>query len=148
MSTSLSRFARRAVLLPLGFVAFVIVGGAGQLQGQGAGVPSIPVSQDFPRGTDDLVTRILTQGGAVSVLVLVLWFYRRDFFAKIKDLEREIQERRDEKDTLLEVLDRSATAIANSVSATANQTSATHLLTQTVARIEHKMQQRRVADPT
>ncbi len=142
----LSQSVRRACLIPLGFVAFAIVT-SGQIQGQGVGgAPSMRVEQGLPRGdrmTEDMVTRIVTQGGAVAVLLVVLWSYRRDFFRKLEDKERELQERRDEKDTLQDVLDRSSTAITNSVNATTNQTTATHRLARTVENIEREIKERR-----
>lgn len=144
----ISRAVRRSCLMPLGFVAFAIVGG-GQLQGQVPTIPSTTISQDFPRSggmSEDMVTRIVTQGGAVAVLLVVLWSYRRDFMRKDEDKEQKLRDAARREEKLVEVLDRSTTAIANSVNATANQTRATHRLATTVETIERKMQERRQAD--
>jgi len=150
MNTRLSRTVRRLFLMPLGLVAFAIVGVAAPTPGLGFALMQTPAAaQDHSQGdrmTEDMVTRILTQGGAVAVLLVVLWSYRRDFFRKLEDKGRELQERRDEKDTLQGVLNRSTAAITSSVLASTNQTSATHRLARTVEAIERKMDERRRMD--
>lgn len=152
---------RRVFMIPLGVVAFTVIGAA-QLSVVGEGMAAaasiqaeapprgpvtVPSTQGGPQGdgnmTEEMVTRIVTQGGAVAVLLVVLWSYRRDFFRKLEDKDRELQERREEKDTLLDLLAKSTTAITSSAIATANQTSATSRLARTVEGIERKLDEAR-----
>lgn len=156
----LRRFCRRFCMVPMGVVAFTVIGtaqlgiAAGSVVGQadaGAQSAAAPMVGGTTRGsesrgdgmTEEMVTRIVTQGGAVAVLLVVLWSYRRDFFKKIDDKDRELQERREEKNTLQAVLDKSTAAITSSAIATANQTSATHRLARTVEGIERRLEEPR-----
>lgn len=137
----LSHSIRRSCLMPLGFAAFAIVGG-GQLQGQAPTIPSTTISQDFPRSggmSEDMVTRIVTQGGAVAVLLVVLWSYRRDFMRKDDDKEQRLRDAARREEMLMEVLERSTVAITNSANATTNQTSVTARLAASVENLERKM---------
>jgi hypothetical protein len=95
------------------------------------GEPVTPDSLDY--------TREIAKQGTLGLLCLaVLWSYRRDFFRKLEDKDREIAERKEERDKLEEVLGHSTTAITNSAVATARQTDATHRLARTVENLERR----------
>ncbi len=129
----LSRSVRRSFLIPMGFVAFAIVS-SGQLQGQGA-VPATSVEPGLPRSgglSDDMVARLVSQGGATAILMVVLWFYRRDFFRKDEARQAEIMLLRDEKAMLASVIRENAKAMQDQAVATLANTKATELLAQNV----------------
>jgi hypothetical protein len=85
---------------------------------------------------------LLAQQGAIGILAVVLFFYRRDFLKKNErvqeELEEKLRERTEEKEQLADLIDKSNTCITQSAVAMARQTDATHRLARTVENIERR----------
>lgn len=105
------------------------------LPGMGAAGEGSPVAVVDPLS---VIAEIAKQGTLGLLCIVVLWSYRRDFFRKNEDKDRELAERRAEKDRLEVVLERSSTAIAAATAAMARQTDATHRLSRSVEKLEEK----------
>lgn len=137
------------VALAIALVATLVVNGTIRSQSPGDGpeasgrtLPTMaPASDQASSGGVDmnLVQEIAKQGILGLLLVVVLWSYRRDFFRRVHDRERQIQERKEEKEHLQHVLSQSTAAITNSAVAMARQTDATQRLEQTVDRLEQRV---------
>jgi hypothetical protein len=87
--------------------------------------------------------QLLAQAGAIGILAVVLFFYRRDFFTKDERqrekaeaekaaLADQLREQREDRDRLEALIAQSNTCITNSAVAMARQTDATHRLARTV----------------
>ena len=81
--------------------------------------------------TDARLAQLLAQAGAIGILAVVLFFYRRDF---MKKNEAEVQR----SDQIVEVLEKSTDALVQSAVATSEQTGATHRLARAVENIERR----------
>jgi hypothetical protein len=131
-----------------------MVGSIGSAQ-TAAGAPGGATPIDQPVGTvtqtaaanqeetmPDISANMLAQGGAIGILAVVLFFYRRDFFRKNErereELEERLRERTEDREELVSLIDKSNTCITNSTVATARQTDATHRLARTVENIERR----------
>lgn len=75
--------------------------------------------------------QLLAQAGAVGILAVVLFFYRRDFMRKN---DAEVQRTAE----VVKVLEESTEAVTKSAVATARQTDATHRLARAVETIERR----------
>jgi len=114
------------------------------------GAPGGTAPIDRPVGTEQTggtmpeteTAKMLVQLGALGVLIVVLFFYRRDFFTKNEkereELERQLRERKEEKEQLAELVEKSNSVITNSAVTTARQTDATHRLARAVENIERR----------
>lgn len=82
-------------------------------------------------GGDIGTAHTIAQTGAIGILAVVLFFYRRDFFTQ---REREQEEKR----RLIDVLEKNTECITQSNVAIARQTDATHRLARAVENIERQ----------
>jgi hypothetical protein len=81
--------------------------------------------------SDTSLAQLLAQAGAVGILAVVLFFYRRDFMRRN---DAEVQRTTD----IADVLKASTEAITDGAVATARQTDATHRLARAVENIERR----------
>lgn len=116
------------------------------------GAPGGRAPIDQPVGTQAADTKqgggamdqaqLLAQAGAIGILAVVLFFYRRDFFKKNErereELEEKLRARAEEKELLADLVEKSTTCITNSAVATSRQTDATHRLARTVENLERR----------
>ena len=75
---------------------------------------------------------LATQGGITVVTILVLVFYRRDFFRKIEQAKSEADLQREEKLHLKEVIKENAAINQTVALAIAQNTHATEMLTKSI----------------
>lgn len=117
---------------PLLAVSLVValMAGAGQARQEGAHLV------DTNPDTLDYVREIAKQGTLGLLCVVILWSYRRDFFRKLEDKDRELRDRKDEREQLVDVLEKSTAANTHAAIATSRQTDATHRLARTVEKLE------------
>lgn len=84
---------------------------------------------DGGTGGEARLAQIIAQAGAIGILAVVLFFYRRDFMLKV---ERE----REEKLKLSELIEHANECFTESAVAMTKQTEATHRLSRAVENIE------------
>ena len=101
-----------------------------------AAVPSVVVGADgVPGSGEQQLATIIAQAGAIGVLSVVLFFYRRDFM-------RKVEQERAANEQLADLLEKSNECIRNSSVAMARQTDATHRLARTVEHLERAIDRR------
>lgn len=86
----------------------------------------------------EFVKWLATQGGITSVLILVLWFYRRDFSRNIQQAKAEADLQREEKLNLKEIIKENATASQAVAMAIAQNTHATDMLSKSIENLSDR----------
>lgn len=133
--TSVSGAVRSRVLPPAAVVAY---------QGPGT-VPGLPV--DTGMSPSDLLKWGIQQGGLTLVIVLLLWSYRRDFFRKIEGKDIEIlklrEERREDRRTMADLLDRNTRSASDHALSVARNTDATNALANAVKDLNQSIHRKR-----
>ena len=123
--------------LILGLLALLAIGSASQ--------PTMPATaylggeQSTTEAPDTMTPQetefakwLATQGGITVVTILVLVFYRRDFFRKIEQAKSEADLQREEKLHLKEVIKENAAINQTVALAIAQNTHATEMLTKSI----------------
>lgn len=119
-----------ALLLTIAIWPGVATSALGALQPS----PATAADGDSTSGGDMTETQMaqaIAQGGAIGILAVVLFFYRRDFLGLS-------ERRKEDAQRLEELLERSNQCITDSAVATARQTDATHRLARTVETMERR----------
>lgn len=86
--------------------------------------------------------KAIVQLGAIGMLAVVLFFYRRDFLKKIDgnagEKDQQLRDRKEEKEQLADLVEKNTAALTNTAVTMARQTDATHRLARTVENIERR----------
>lgn len=85
-----------------------------------------------------IITEVAKQGTLGLLCIVILWSYRRDFYRRDEDKNRDLAERKTEKERLEQLLERGTAAILAAATATARQTDATRRLSRSIEKLEEK----------
>lgn len=123
--------------LIIGLLALLAIGSASQPATPataylGTERPTTEAPDTMTQQETEFVKWLATQGGLTCVLILVLAFYRRDFFRKVEQAKTEADLQREEKLNLKEVIKENSASSQAVALAIAQNTHATDMLAKTI----------------
>lgn len=134
-ASELGKLKRMRLALVAGIIVLMFLTGTDVLSVQ-APVPSLPTPVDGLPASTDLAERLLRQGGLLSALLVLFYFYRRDFLAKnekdVGEKQAAIEVLKEERRMLSALVERSTEALTKQALAIQDNTNVTRQLSGSV----------------